>query len=151
MKFPYSERLNIDKCCTNTKETIVAGDIKTNRSIDDLQDTLKTLRNKSKTSLEEQGINTLYLTFGMLNWRERSDSDQVLRSPIFLVPVRLLIESLSSPYRIALRDDDIVVNPTLVHKVNNDFGIEIPNYDEGQQRPLDYLNLLQSKVKVLGW
>lgn len=44
--------------------------IKTNQSLKDTQRTLKVLRDKAKTALEEQGVNILYLSFGFLKWTE---------------------------------------------------------------------------------
>lgn len=69
--FPYAKRVHVDDEGEEVYETIIDGDIETNRSISDLQKTLKALRYKANTSVEEQGINTLYLTFGMLKWKER--------------------------------------------------------------------------------
>ena len=139
------------------KENIIAvileikGDIVTNKDVLDLDKTLKNLRYKANTSIEEQGINTLYLTFGMLKWKERDDSSKVFSSPVILVPVKLLIESLTSPYRLVMHDDEIVVNPTLSHKLNNDFGITMPEFDSANDSPSDYLEKLLEKVKNKGW
>ena len=107
--FPYAQKVQIDDDGEEIYETIIRGDIETNKPIDDLQKTLKSLRYKANTSIEEQGINTLYLTLGMLKWKERDDSSQVFSSPIILVPVRLLIESITSPYSLVLHDDEIVI------------------------------------------
>lgn len=109
------------------------------------------MRYKANTSIEEQGINTLYLTFGMLKWKERDDSSQVFSSPIILVPVKLLIESILSPYRLVLHDDEIVINPTLSHKLNNDFGIVMPEFDSAHDSPSEYLEKLFHKVENKGW
>ena len=114
--FPYARKVQVSDEGEEIYETIIKGDLESDRSIGDLQKTLKSLRYKANTSIEEQGINTLYLTFGMLKWKERDDSSQVFSSPVILVPVRLLIESITSPYRLVLYDDDIVINPTLSHK-----------------------------------
>ena len=133
MIFPYAKKMTITDDGEEIYDVVIKGNLETNKPVSDLQKTLKNLRYKANTSIEEQGINTLYLTFGMLKWKERDDSDQVLASPIILVPVRLLIESLTSPYRITLYEDDIVVNPTLAHKLDNDFGIIMPEYDTAQE------------------
>ena len=105
--FPYAKGVQVDDEGEEIYDTIIKGDVETNKPISDLQKTLKSLRYKANTSIEEQGINTLYLTFGMLKWKERDDSSQVFSSPIILVPVKLLIESITSPYRMVLHDDEI--------------------------------------------
>lgn len=129
----------------------IPGEISTNRNILDLETTLKVIRNKANTSIEEQGINTLYLTFGMLKWKEREDSSKEFTSPVILVPVKLLIESINSPYRLALHDDEIVINPTLSHKLENDFGIIMPEFDPTHDSPSEYIKKLQQKVENRGW
>ncbi|HCA29613.1 MAG TPA: hypothetical protein DEP23_08630 [Ruminococcaceae bacterium] len=48
--------------------------IKTNQSPKETQRTLKSLRDKAKTALEEQGVNILYLSFGFLKWTESEPS-----------------------------------------------------------------------------
>ena len=149
--FPYAKKIQVDDKGEEIYETVIKGDVETNKPIGDLQKTLKALRYKANTSIEEQGINTLYLTFGMLKWKERDDSSQVFSSPVILVPVRLLIESITSPYRIALHEDEIVINPTLSHKLVNDFGIIMPEFDSTNDSPVDYIDKLLCKVENKGW
>lgn len=149
--FSICKRIQFDDEGEETYDTIIKGDIETNRPIGDLQKTLKSLRYKANTSIEEQGINTLYLTFGMLKWKERDDSSQVFSSPIILVPVKLLIESISSPYHLVLHDDEIVINPTLSHKLYNDFGIITPDFDSTHDSPTEYLEKVFNIVENKGW
>ena len=52
----------------------------TNQSVNEQQKTLRNLREKAKTAMEEQGVNILYLSFGFLRWREDDNSDQYLLS-----------------------------------------------------------------------
>lgn len=104
--------------------------VETNQSIKEMQKTLRNLRDKAKTATEEQGINALFLSFGFLSWNESKGSGQFLRSPLILVPVTLTVESISSPYVLSLHEDEILVNPTLQYKLNNDFGISLPEFDE---------------------
>ena len=72
----------------------------------------------------------MYLSFGFLKWTESENSNQSFTSPLVLVPVTLTIESIKSPYTLTLHEDEIVVNPTLVYKLENDFGITLPTFDE---------------------
>ena len=151
VSFPYAKKVQVDDEGEEVYETVIKGDIETNKPIGDLQKTLKALRYKANTSIEEQGINTLYLTFGMLKWKERDDSSQVFASPVILVPVRLLIESITSPYRLVLHDDEIVINPTLSHKLDNDFGVIMPEFDSTHDSPAEYIEKLLCKVENKGW
>ena len=104
--------------------------IKTNQSPKETQRTLKYLRDKAKTALEEQGVNILYLSFGFLKWTESQNSEYWFNSPLLLVPVSLTIESITAPYILSLHEDEMVINPTLAFKFENDFGITLPKYNE---------------------
>ena len=129
----------------------IPGNVTTNKSVLELENTLKSLRNKTNTFIEEQGINTLFLTFGMLKWKEQDNSSQILSSPLILVPVKLCIESLTSPYKLILHDDEIVINPTLAHKLNNDFGIHLPEFDSTCHSLEEYIRNIEKIVSNKGW
>ena len=122
--FPFSQ--------SDDEENPIASNsnVETNKSISDLQKALRNLRNKAKTAIEEQGINVLYLSFGFLNWTENENSDQIFMSPLVLVPVSLTVESINSPYILSLHEDEIIVNPTLSYKLDTDFGIALPPFDD---------------------
>jgi len=78
------------------------------------------------SSMEEQGVNTLYLALGMLEWYESRDSDILNRAPVLLVPVRLTRKDASSPFLLSLGDDEPVVNPAISEKLRLDFQLELP-------------------------
>lgn len=71
MIFPYAKKMTITDDGEEIYDVVIKGNLETNKPVSDLQKTLKNLRYKANTSVEEQGINTLYLTFGMLKWKER--------------------------------------------------------------------------------
>lgn len=151
LRFPYARKTRIDDEGEETYDEVVKGDVETSKPIGDLQKTLKVLRYRANTSIEEQGINTLFLAFGLLKWTEREDVEQILSSPIVLVPVKLIIESLTSPYNLIPHEDEIVVNPTLLHKLNNDFGIHLPEFDGTQDDITDYLDKIEQIISIKGW
>lgn len=122
----------------------------TNKSVKDQQATLRNLRNKARTIMEEQGVNVLYLSFGFLRWTEAAQSRYQFDSPLVLVPVTLSWESITAPFVLSLHEDEIVVNPTLAYKMENDFGIRLPelNADDGLS---DYFDRLQNLVATQQW
>ena len=83
LEFPYAKKVQISDDGEEICDTIIKGDIETNKPIGELQKTLKSLRYKANTSIEEQGINTLYLTFGMLKWKEQPESSQIFSSFLY--------------------------------------------------------------------
>ena len=149
--FPYTKKVFIDDEGNEIYEKVIEGDVKTNKTVPELQKTLKVLRYRANTSIEEQGINILFLAFGMLKWRENDGSTETYSSPIILVPVKLVIESIISPYKIVPHEDEIVVNPTLLYKLENDFGIILPDFDETQDSISDYFDRCQKIVENKGW
>ena len=109
---------------------VTIGDIKTEGSILERQKTLKNIRSKSRLSMEEQGTNILYLSFGFIEWRDgKGASAQWIKSPLILVPTVLALEALNSPYTLSKHEDDIVVNPTLQYYLKTEYGIDLPNFD----------------------
>lgn len=150
LKFPFSYHYDEDDNVEN-KENIIEGDISTNRTIEEQQKTLKNLRSRARTAIEEKGVNILYLVFGFLNWTETAGSKWNLLSPLVLVPVTLTIESLTSPYVLKLHEDEIVVNPTLSYKLENDFGIIFPEFDPYEDNIIEYLNEIKNIIKINGW
>lgn len=104
--------------------------IKSNKKPKDILATLKNLRSKARLIESEQGINTLYLSFGFLKWKENLNSNFDIFSPLVIVPVNLSTESILSPYTLNVGEDDILVNPTLNMKLQNDFGFQLPEFDK---------------------
>jgi len=50
---------------------------------------LTRLRTQARDDLNNRGINTLYVAFGLLKWKESPASEEIIRSPLLLVPVAL--------------------------------------------------------------
>lgn len=149
--FPYSKKVFIDDEGNECHEIVIEGDVETNKTVSELQKTLKVLRYRANTSMEEQGINILFLAFGMLKWRENDESTEVFSSPIILVPVKLVNESIVSPYKLVPHEDEIVVNPTLLYKLENDFGIILPDFDGTQDSISEYFDSCEKIVENKGW
>src|SRR6185437_8293001 len=43
----------------------------------------------AKSSIEEQGVNTLFIALGMLIWQDSKSADEVRSAPLLLIPVEL--------------------------------------------------------------
>jgi very-short-patch-repair endonuclease len=81
----------------------------------------------ARSSLQENGANTLFLAFGFLSWRkgERKD-EKTYRAPLILVPVTLERRSVQAGMRLVLHDDEPRVNPTLLQMLEQDFALRVP-------------------------
>ena len=95
---------------------------------------LRTIRSSARKSLAEKGVNILYMTFGMLHWKESGANGQEMMAPLLLVPVSLEHASTFDPYELQVAEGEIVVNPTLLFKLENDFQLtELPDMEEEEQ------------------
>lgn len=142
---------DFEKNIYEESNTSFNSDIQTNQTVRELQQTLRNIKSKAKTSKEELGINTLYLGFGFLKYKEREDSSVELLAPLVLVPVQIELEDLQSPYTFSiLEGDDIIINPALSHKLISDFGIDI-NCDISEGNLTDYIKLVETKIKNTSW
>lgn len=107
-----------------------SGDIETGSPVLELQNKLYRLRRGWKTWQEEQGVHTLFLSVGMLQWFESEAEQEESKAPLILIPVLLEKEGLEKPYKIHFADEDIIINPALSYKLNLDFDIQIPELSE---------------------
>lgn len=126
-------------------------DVITNQPVKELQSVLRGIRSKARTFMEEQGVNSLYLSFGFLRWSEKAESQQQFDAPLILVPVILNWESITSPFVLCLHEEEIVVNPTLVYKMEHDFGIKLPEFDSEKEDLKAYFDQIDNLVKVNSW
>lgn len=107
--------------------------VNTLKDLKDLYRRLERLRRGTRTIYEEQGVHTLFLALGLLQWREADHSEEVIDSPLLLVPVRL--ERTEDRYLLCPHEDDVEVNPVLAYRLQRDFGLTLPGLDsngEGQ-------------------
>ncbi len=116
---------------------------------------VNTLRLKGASAQREQGVNVLFVAFGMLEWPDPEPTRSgVLRSPIFLVPVA--VERVSSLPHFTLKktEDEIVLNPTLAYRLAlPDVSVNLPPFpDEDALDPLAYLDEVEKAIAGrTGW
>ena len=131
---------------------VTIGDIKTEESILERQKALKNIRSKARLSMEEQGTNILYLSFGFIEWKDGSGaSAQRIKSPLILVPAVLELESLNSPYALSKHEDDIIVNPTLQYYLKTEYGIDLPSFDADKDTISGYFESIEKIANQNGW
>ncbi len=80
---------------------------------------------QAEAQIEEQGLNTLYLALGTLNWIENDASETVLQAPLLLVPVRLE-RTAGADFRLVYDEADLGPNLSLLAKAKDEFGIVLP-------------------------
>lgn len=111
---------------------------------------LKNICKKAKVALEETGVNIAYLAFGFINWMESKDSQLIMKAPILLIPISIENESSVEPYNLKIIEDEIIVNPTFSFKLQNDYGIKLPEFDD-YANVEDYIEKINTIVSKLKW
>ena len=95
----------------------------------ELPNSLTNLYRSSRTSLEENGANTLYLALGLLKWYETDSSVRPRYAPILLLPVEIIRKSSQKSFVIRSREEDVLMNITLLEMLRQDFDINIGGLD----------------------
>ncbi|MFO0001490.1 MAG: DUF4011 domain-containing protein, partial [bacterium] len=77
------------------------------------------------------GVNILYLALFFLEW---FPDEEIAKSPLLLIPVSLERKGLSGSFKLSLIDDEIRINPTLIYKLERDFGISSQSINEIEEK-----------------
>ena len=93
---------------------VEAGDVELEtNSPADLRKKLKRLCDNARTTIEERGVVTLYITLGAIHWNDDSLGESV--SPVVLIPCEFVYKGPNVALKIKMTDDDIRLNPALVY------------------------------------
>ncbi len=121
---------------------------------DQLDRRLRKLRTDARTAVEETGSNLLHLAFGFLEWRDRRSDGRPHLAPLLLVPVELerrLQRGGRHSYRLAYTGEDLQANLSLEKKLDEEFGVALPELDE-EETPERYMRKLRGVIGDLeGW
>lgn len=96
----------------------------------ELKSTLTKLYRSSRLSMEENGANTLYLGLGFLKWHETPNSELARYAPILLLPIEIIRKSAQKGYVIRSREEETLMNITLLEMLKQDFDISINGLEE---------------------
>lgn len=100
--------------------------LQTTAPTENLDKSLRRIAEQARVSIEEQGVNTLFLTLGMLHFKEASASDEVFRAPLVLLPIELCRTSARAGYTVQATDDDPIINPALVEYLSRAHSVVMP-------------------------
>ncbi len=98
---------------------------------------LRETARQARLSIEEQGVNILYLAMGMLRWYESDGSDSERRAPLILVPVRLTQASVRASFKLAWTKEEIEPNLSLEAKLKQDFNVRLPEMPSEDDLDID--------------
>lgn len=110
------------------REPIELATLEVDHSEVELTKYLKKLRQTANSTLEEKGVNSLFIAIETLTWVEVNPNkpQDPLVSPVFLVPVELRKKPKKEEYTLHPHQEDAFFNPILVQKLKGDYGISIP-------------------------
>ena len=136
---------------TDSPSHLVDDRLQTPHDAKRLANNLTYLARLAEESIEEQGVNSLFLVAGMLRW---IDGDTRNLAPLLLLPVGLSRKSAAAPWELQMRDEEVFLNPALEEKLRVDFdNLKLPQLPETFDE-LDVDDLFASVEKVvapLGW
>lgn len=95
----------------------------------DLGKALTHLYRSSRTAMEENGANTLYIALGLLKWYETKSSERPRYAPLLLIPVEIIRKSAAKGYVIRSREEETMMNITLLEMLRQNFNITISGLD----------------------
>ena len=108
------------------KQTLVAGGAR-----DRMEATLLALYRKAKNDLEEGGSNTLFMSLGMLRWREVPESKKTYSAPLIMLPLQLHRSSARARISVSIHpDEEPVFNATLIEFLQQDHEIDLGRFRE---------------------
>jgi very-short-patch-repair endonuclease/DNA polymerase III delta prime subunit len=149
---PFTEtNLPAQEANTVTEEVAAASytdtKLQTNETDDHLQRRLLNTYYDARTSIEEQGINILYLSLGMLHWYEAANSQELRKAPLVLVPVTLDRSSVRERFRLRYTLEEMGANISLQAKMKAEFGILIPDMPEPEDFDIsEYFNAIEKAI-----
>ena len=111
--------------------------LQTPYSATQLEIRLKNTFRAAHTSIEEQGVNILFLALGTLNWYESESSELRRMAPLILVPVDLTRTSIRARYRLVYTGEEIGANLSLEAKLKADFNIRLPELPDLEDLHVD--------------
>ncbi|MCJ2036131.1 DUF3320 domain-containing protein [Methylobacterium sp. J-068] len=124
----YARRHHDDGRRSYLAAALARDEIYTTSTEADLDRRLLDLYRLARNGFEEGGANILFLAIGFLSWT-RKDEEAAHRAPLLLVPVALRRSSVRAGFRLALHDDEIRINPTLLELLREDFRLRMPELE----------------------
>ena len=89
-------------------------------------ETLKKLRRSAKTLMEENGANSLYMSFGLMQWIDETGIPHL--APILLLPVEFTYKN--QIYHVKWRGEETLLNVTLFEYLKQTYEVEFDGLEE---------------------
>ena len=138
-----------DKTQPQSPEIIYDTKLQTGESEERLQQKLLNTYYTARTSIEEQGVNILYVALGQLHWYESNSSSDLRKAPLILIPVALDRYTARERFSLRFTGEEIGENLSLAAKLKADFGIALPEIPDEDVLPVAaYFDAVEEAVLV---
>ncbi len=124
---------------------VYPGDVDFDAEPKTLHRLLKRIYDNGRSTVEERGVTTLHLTFGVLNWEDPILGES--SSPLLLVPCQLESFGPNSHMRLKMLDEELQVNPALEFYLRKKHHIDLPKFSEDKELTIESLKLFFSQVQ----
>jgi very-short-patch-repair endonuclease len=130
---------------------VEAGEVTFDAPPAELMRRLRRIYDNARTTLEERGVTTLYLTLGALRWRDEAFGDSL--SPLWMVPCEFESKGPDAPLQLRAADEDPQLNPALEYYLRERHKVSLPALPEEVARTsLDtFLQAIRRCVEEQKW
>jgi hypothetical protein len=112
---------------------------------------LRRIHDNARTTLEERGVTTLYLTLSALRWRDDAFGDSL--SPLWMVPCEFESKGPDAPLQLRPADEDPQINPALEYYLRERHKVNLPALPEEVTRTSlnTFLQAIRRSVQSQKW
>lgn len=130
---------------------IEPGDISFEAKPLDLMRRLRRIRDNARTTVEERGVTTLYLTLGALRWKDDLFGDSI--SPLWMVPCEFESKGPDAPLRLCVADEDAQINPAVEYYLRERHKVRLPEIPDepGKDSLTQFLRDVRKAVQEQHW
>jgi len=127
------------------------GDVAFDATPAELHRRLRRIFDNARTSVEERGVTTLHLSFGLLCWEDPQLGESV--SPLWLVPCTLENFGPSAAMRLSRADEEAQLNPALALYLRERQHVRLPEAPEEPtaESLATVLEEVRDAVREQGW
>ena len=107
---------------------IETGDVEFDVAPQDLMRRLRRIHDNARTAVQERGVTTLFLTFGLLRWKAERMGE--LARPLWMVPCEFTDQGPAAALRLSMADDEMQLNPALEVYLAEQHKVTLPPVEE---------------------
>ena len=127
------------------------GDVEFDVTPQDLMRRLRRIHDNARTAVQERGVTTLFLTFGLLRWKDERMGE--LASPLWMVPCEFIDQGPAAALRLSMADDEMQLNPALEVYLGEQHKLTLPPVEEEPDGGSlqSFLRAVARKVREQKW